>query len=152
MQIFLAMASSAISRFWPRLLGSLEGAKQHASLKVFDPLDLLFRVHSVRLAVAGGWCWFVVRKKYAGWPCLVAGADLVWEKNIIGWLQPNRVRCSKAFAHCNFAAPNPFLVTNVMVAARGVRNDVLKKDIPNLASQSLYKSTTIFDFLNLSIY
>ena len=56
LQIFTVMASSAISRFWPRLLGSLEGAKQHASLKVFDPLDLLFRVHSIRLAVAGGWC------------------------------------------------------------------------------------------------
>jgi len=53
MQIFLAMASSAISMFWLRLLGSLEGAKPHASLKVFDPLDLLFRVHSVRMAVAG---------------------------------------------------------------------------------------------------
>ena len=56
LQIFTVMASSAISRFWPRLLGSLEGAKQHASLKVFDPLDLLSRVHSIRLAVAGGWC------------------------------------------------------------------------------------------------
>jgi len=47
------MASSAISMFWLRLLGSLEGAKPHASLKVFDPLDLLFRVHSVRMAVVG---------------------------------------------------------------------------------------------------
>jgi hypothetical protein len=28
---------------------------------------------------AGGYCWFVVRKKY-GW---LAGADLVWEKNTV---------------------------------------------------------------------
>ena len=37
--------------------------------------------HFVRLVVAGGWCWFVMREKYC-W--LVPSADLVWEKNTIG--------------------------------------------------------------------
>ena len=36
---------------------------------------------SVRLDVAGSWCWFVVREKY----CWLADAKLVWEKNIAGW-------------------------------------------------------------------
>ena len=45
--------------------------------------------HSVRLAVAGGWCWFVVRK------IRLAGAGLMWEKNTVGWLQQKRV-----FASC----------------------------------------------------
>jgi len=42
-------------------------------------------IHSVRCTVAGGWCWFVVRKKYCWW--LLAGAGLVWEKNTVGWMQ-----------------------------------------------------------------
>jgi len=45
-----------------------------------------------------GWLWLVAgsdllwEKNIADWLMLVAGADLVWEKNIIDWLQPNKVR------------------------------------------------------------
>jgi len=36
--------------------------------------------------LAGGWCWFAVRKKNTFDWWLVAGADLMWEKNTTGWL------------------------------------------------------------------
>ena len=103
MQILLAMASSAISRFWPRLLGSLEGAKQHASLKVFDPLDLLFRVIADVLVVPT--------------PALSSSTS----KTVYG-----TVRCSKSIRSLQLCRTSKSLLGNKCHGGR-LRNDALKQ-------------------------
>ena len=53
----------------------------HTTYMVFFHV-LYIDLHYVRCAVAGGWCWLV-------------GADLVWKKNTVSWIQ--RTECYYKF-------------------------------------------------------